>query len=316
MFAGAEDLICNHVGIERMIANLEWNGETGFGNATDEEWHVDGRQAGTWTTARNMTYVKINDASHMVPYDQPIAAHDMFLRFIGASLLSAAGPAAQVPSRIGNEIPAVLGSTHPNGTALGSAASSASELDAARLDVLAGGEDAAGAGGKSSLLHGDAALEGLVNASSALVLVALMGAAFGLFLCFRRRSGGRLSRAPGGEGWGALGGATGAARKHERVTSLGRGVRVTDEESDGREEGAHELDELMSRRAGGAGTGKAAGYRDEATEDEEGPFGGSGAKATRAPLGRRDEEEKVFGLGDDDDEGSDEGGLPRSRRVD
>jgi carboxypeptidase D len=34
-----------------------------------EDWVVDGRTAGTWTTARNMTYVKILDASHMVRFD-------------------------------------------------------------------------------------------------------------------------------------------------------------------------------------------------------------------------------------------------------
>lgn len=31
MFAGAEDLICNYKGIERMIENLEWSGQVGFG---------------------------------------------------------------------------------------------------------------------------------------------------------------------------------------------------------------------------------------------------------------------------------------------
>lgn len=51
-----------------------------------------------------------------VGYDQPLAAHDMLVRFIGVDLLAAAGPAAQVPSRIGNEQEAVLGETHPNGT--------------------------------------------------------------------------------------------------------------------------------------------------------------------------------------------------------
>lgn len=30
-FAGEQDLICNHVGIERMLDNLTWAGETGFG---------------------------------------------------------------------------------------------------------------------------------------------------------------------------------------------------------------------------------------------------------------------------------------------
>lgn len=33
-FAGEQDLICNHVGIERMIDNLEWAGQTGFGVST------------------------------------------------------------------------------------------------------------------------------------------------------------------------------------------------------------------------------------------------------------------------------------------
>lgn len=35
-------------------------------NTTDEDWHVNGKKAGTWTTARNLSYVKILDASHMV----------------------------------------------------------------------------------------------------------------------------------------------------------------------------------------------------------------------------------------------------------
>ncbi|GJN92002.1 hypothetical protein Rhopal_005030-T1 [Rhodotorula paludigena] len=335
MFAGAEDLICNHVGIERMIENLKWNGETGFGNATQEEWVVDGRTAGTWTTARNMTYVKINEASHMVPYDQPIAAHDMFLRFVGVSLLSAAGPAAQVPSRIGNEIPAVLGSTHPNGTAL----SSLEGLDPSELDASTGKSDSDGSstgsgsssGGSGSLFGlgaGDTVLEGLVNASSALVLVALMAAAFAGFLWFRRRTRGRLSRS--GEGWGALGGAAaavvsgGARGKHDRVQSLGRGGGmglggVTDgEDTDERDGGgAHELDELMSRGAGGPRGRSGGGYRDE---DEGGDGFGGGGRRSASAARRRDEEAEVFGLGDDDDEdeaAGDDTGLPRRKgRVD
>jgi len=31
MFAGADDLICNYKGLERMIGNLEWAGDKGFG---------------------------------------------------------------------------------------------------------------------------------------------------------------------------------------------------------------------------------------------------------------------------------------------
>lgn len=77
-----------------MLDDLEWNGELGFGvsllfvlrfpsilsradtmgtlrqNETAvDDWYVNGKKAGTWTSARNMTYVKILEASHMVSYN-------------------------------------------------------------------------------------------------------------------------------------------------------------------------------------------------------------------------------------------------------
>ncbi|GAA5860300.1 hypothetical protein JCM8547_003456 [Rhodosporidiobolus lusitaniae] len=317
MFAGAEDLICNHVGIERMIENLNWNGGVGFGNATVDDWVVNGKQAGTWTTARNLTYVKINEASHMVPYDQPLAAHDMFLRFIGVSLISAAGPAAQVPSRVGTEQEAVLGSTHPNGTALlldGSSSSSSSDAAAAGqkevllADGTTGGES--GKAGEGKGLGGDGALEGLVHASSALVLVALMGAAFALFLWFRRRTQ-RLSRS--GEGWGSLGGGGGVGGKlgrHERARSLGRGggegLGGAEDSEEFEGGGGHELDELMKGKGGVSRVrvGGGGDYRDE--DDEKGLAGGRR---------RRDEEEEIFGLGgEEESDDEEEGGVARGKQ--
>ena len=65
-FAGDADLMCNWMGIQDTIINMTWKGAQGFGNATDEEWHVNGTQAGTWQTARNMTFVKVFEAGHMV----------------------------------------------------------------------------------------------------------------------------------------------------------------------------------------------------------------------------------------------------------
>ena len=93
-----------------------------------------------WTTARNLTYVQIYNASHMVrdmspfqelcarvpqltygaqvPFDVPVIAHDMFSRFTSTDYISAAGAAALVPSRIGNEQEAIVGETHLNGSAI------------------------------------------------------------------------------------------------------------------------------------------------------------------------------------------------------
>mgnify|MGYP001559341699 FL=1 len=101
------------------------------------DWSVDSNLVGQWTTARNLSYVTIFNASHMVPMDAPAAAHDMLralsplplaehlrltslspVRFMEVDTLHAAGHAALVPSRIGKETEAVIGATHPNGSTL------------------------------------------------------------------------------------------------------------------------------------------------------------------------------------------------------
>ncbi|KAK3829125.1 MAG: pheromone-processing carboxypeptidase kex1 [Benniella sp.] len=83
LFSGEQDLICNHIGTEYLIANLTWQGEQGFQNAPKLRWTVDNTPAGVWRQERNMTYVLLYNASHMVPYDVPLAALDMMNRFMG-----------------------------------------------------------------------------------------------------------------------------------------------------------------------------------------------------------------------------------------
>ena len=59
--------------------------------------------------------------SLQVPIDQPYAAHDMRLRFIGIDPLLAAGDPSRVPSRIGSNTPgkeAVIGKVAPDGGTL------------------------------------------------------------------------------------------------------------------------------------------------------------------------------------------------------
>lgn len=96
IFSGAEDLICNHIGTEDMIDKLEWNGGKGFevtpGNwAPRRNWTFEGEDAGFWQTARNLTYVVFNEASHMVPFDYPRRSRDMLDRFMGVDISSIGG---------------------------------------------------------------------------------------------------------------------------------------------------------------------------------------------------------------------------------
>ena len=68
-----------------------------------KSWSVNGVPAGTWVESRNLTYVKIFNSSHMVPYDVPEVAHDMMLRFMGVDFSKIIDGTARIPSKIGDE---------------------------------------------------------------------------------------------------------------------------------------------------------------------------------------------------------------------
>lgn len=122
---------------------------------------VDSKSVGEWTTARNLSYVRVYNSSRgsivlvllrraalTVVYAQtwyrwiyrsqrttcfvrlplssilaPLTAVRSTVRFMEVDTLHAAGHSAKVPSRIGAEVEAVIGATLPNGTTLPSLAS-------------------------------------------------------------------------------------------------------------------------------------------------------------------------------------------------
>ncbi|THH27823.1 hypothetical protein EUX98_g6359 [Antrodiella citrinella] len=104
LFAGDQDLICNYVGVESLVQTLTWNGEKGLGTVQTQSWAVNNIPAGTWVTSRNLTYVKIFNASHMVGYDVPHVSHDMMLRFMGVNFSAITDGSARIPSSVGTEI--------------------------------------------------------------------------------------------------------------------------------------------------------------------------------------------------------------------
>jgi len=104
LFAGDQDLICNYVGQESLIKALTWNGGTGLGEVETQTWAVDDTPAGTWVNSRNLTYVKIFNASHMAGYDRLHATHDMILRFMGMNFSAIADGTARIPSSVGNDV--------------------------------------------------------------------------------------------------------------------------------------------------------------------------------------------------------------------
>ncbi|GAA5876309.1 hypothetical protein JCM3774_003719 [Rhodotorula dairenensis] len=190
LFNGDSDLMCAGLGVERMIDDLEWNGDKGFNESTTYDWFVNGKSAGRWTTARNLTYVSVYNSSHMVPMDQPAAAHDMLLRFLQVDTMHSAGSAARIPSRIGSEVETVLGATHPNGTSLSDLLRLASPGSSDQDDP---GSGSAAAGGGGIVIGGGAVDDieherkyGPRKTAALVVLLLLLGGALWAILHWRR----------------------------------------------------------------------------------------------------------------------------------
>ncbi|KAI4126035.1 MAG: hypothetical protein LQ338_003974 [Usnochroma carphineum] len=120
LFSGDQDLICNHVGTEELIHNMEWNGAKGFElspgtMAPRRDWTFEGEPAGIYQEARNLTYVLFYNSSHMVPFDFPRRSRDMLDRFMDVDIASIGGKPTD--SRIDGEkgVQTSVGG-HPNST--------------------------------------------------------------------------------------------------------------------------------------------------------------------------------------------------------
>ncbi|KAI9801377.1 MAG: Cell death protease [Sarcosagium campestre] len=121
LFSGDKDMICNHIGTEELIHNMEWNGDKGFAIspgtwAPRREWTFEKEPAGIYQSARNLTYILFYNSSHMVPFDYPRRTRDMLDRFVGVDIASIGG--APTDSRIDGEkgLETSVGG-HPNSTA-------------------------------------------------------------------------------------------------------------------------------------------------------------------------------------------------------
>ena len=120
LFSGDQDLICNHMGTEELIHNMEWNGGKGFelspGTwAPRRDWTFEGEPAGIYQEARNLTYILFYNSSHMVPFDYPRRTRDMLDRFLGVDIASIGGKPADSRLDGAKGVETSVGG-HPNST--------------------------------------------------------------------------------------------------------------------------------------------------------------------------------------------------------
>ncbi|CAH9116022.1 unnamed protein product [Cuscuta europaea] len=86
VYAGEYDLICNWLGNSRWVNAMEWAGQKEFVASSEVPFEVDGSEAGIVKRHGPLSFLKVHDAGHMVPMDQPKAALEMLKRWMAGTL--------------------------------------------------------------------------------------------------------------------------------------------------------------------------------------------------------------------------------------
>lgn len=82
VFSGTLDICVPTVGTEKFLDKLRWRGRQQWTQAERKPWvRADGEVLGYVKTARNLSFVAVRGAGHMVPFDKPKFAYDMISRF-------------------------------------------------------------------------------------------------------------------------------------------------------------------------------------------------------------------------------------------
>lgn len=68
---------------------MEWSGQKQFVAAPTSSFSVDGVEAGLHKGHGPLTFLKVHDAGHMVPMDQPKASLEMLTRWMQGNLIKA-----------------------------------------------------------------------------------------------------------------------------------------------------------------------------------------------------------------------------------
>ncbi|ORY40225.1 alpha/beta-hydrolase [Rhizoclosmatium globosum] len=74
---GDLDFIVDYLGTEQVLGNTTWGGQKGFKGSL-QAWSVNGTDAGLTVSERGLTYYRVKNSGHMVPYDQPTSGLAIF----------------------------------------------------------------------------------------------------------------------------------------------------------------------------------------------------------------------------------------------
>jgi len=86
VYSGDKDFVCNWRGGEAWTNAVEWTGKAEFNSAQYHDWLVNGQPAGQLKEYKNFKFLRIYEAGHMVPMDQPVNSLNMLQTFMMGTL--------------------------------------------------------------------------------------------------------------------------------------------------------------------------------------------------------------------------------------
>lgn len=92
VYAGDKDFICNWIGQELWLKELQWSGLSEFNSRQRQVWNFEGNNVGEYKSAKTtgskgpagaeLAFVRVYEAGHMVPHDQPKVAKAMLDKWL------------------------------------------------------------------------------------------------------------------------------------------------------------------------------------------------------------------------------------------
>ena len=84
IYAGDADFICNWIGNKKWVMKLNWKYKKNFAEVKDSKWtdKSGNKKFGECRTYKNLSFVRVFNAGHMVPYDQPEASYEMLSKWL------------------------------------------------------------------------------------------------------------------------------------------------------------------------------------------------------------------------------------------
>ena len=86
VYSGDKDFVCNWRGGQAWTNAVTWSGQQEFNNAQYKDWLVNGQPAGQLKEYKNFQFLRVYNAGHMVPMDQPVNALNMLQTFMMGTL--------------------------------------------------------------------------------------------------------------------------------------------------------------------------------------------------------------------------------------